>query len=78
MSQEELKALQKFLDENLEKRFIRASTSPVASLVLFVKKPNSDLRLCVDYQKLNTITVKNWYPIPLIKETLDCLAKARF
>jgi hypothetical protein len=78
MSQEKLKALRKFLDENLEKGFIRASTSPVASLVLFVKKPNGDLHLCVNYRKLNAITDKDQYPIPLTKETLDRLAKAKF
>jgi hypothetical protein len=71
MSHEELKALRKFLDENLEKGFICASTSPVVSPVLFVKKLYGDLRLCVDYRKLNAVTVKDQYPIPLIKENLD-------
>jgi hypothetical protein len=58
--------------------FICANTSPIASPLLFIKKPNGDLRLCVDYWKLNAITVKNRYLIFLIKETLDWLAKAKF
>jgi hypothetical protein len=78
MSQEELKAINKFCHENLEKEFICASTSPVVSPVLFDKKPNRDLRLCDDYRKLNATTVKNRYPISLIKGTLDSLPKAKF
>ncbi len=66
------------LDENLEKVFIRASTSPIVSPVLFFKKPKGDLRLYVNYRKLNAITVKDKYPIPVIKEILDGLAKAKF
>jgi hypothetical protein len=49
ISQEELKALLLLFDKNFEKGFIRASTSPVASRVLFITKPNSDLHLCVDF-----------------------------
>jgi len=76
MTQDELKVLRNYLDENLTKGFIRASKSPVASPVLFVRKPNGGLRLCVDYRKLNEITIKNRYPIPLIQETLSRLSKA--
>ncbi len=78
MSREELQALRKFLDKNLGRGSIRASSSPVASPVLFVKKPNGDLCLCVDYKKLNAITIKNRYPLPLINETLDRLASAKY
>ncbi len=59
MSQKELKALGMFLDDNLVKGFIGASTLPVSSPVLFVRKPNGNVRLCVDVQKLNAITVKD-------------------
>ena len=62
----ELKCLRKYLDENLLKGFIRASTSPVVVSILFVKKPEGGLRFYVDYRALNAITVKNRYPIPLI------------
>jgi len=77
MSLDELKCLRKYLDENLSKGFIRASTSPVAAPVLFVRKPGGGLRFCVDYRALNAITVKNRYPIPLIQETLNRLSKAK-
>lgn len=78
MSHEELKALRSWLDENLQKGFIRQSCSPAASPVLFVKKKDGSLRLCVDYRGLNAITVKSRYPIPLISETLTKLSRARF
>lgn len=78
MSEDELLVLRKFLKENLEKGFIRASTSPAASPVLFARKPGGGLRFCVDYRGLNAITIKNRYPLPLIQETLSRLSKARF
>ena len=77
MSQDELKVLKKFLDENLEKGFIRPSNSSAASPVLFARKPGGGLRLCVDYRALNAITVKNRYPIPLIQETLARICRAK-
>ena len=76
MSAPELLVLQKYLKENLAKGFIRASSSPASSPVLFARKPSGGLRLCVDYRALNAIIVKNRYPLPLIQETLDRLAKA--
>ena len=66
MSQDELKVLRKYLEDNLSKGFIRASSSPVASPVIFVKKPRGGLRFCVDYRALNAVTVKNRYLILLI------------
>ena len=66
MSQNELKVLRKYLDDNLAKGFIRVSSSPAASPVIFVKKPGGGLRFCVDYRALNALTIKNRYPIPLI------------
>ncbi|KAI1663559.1 RNA-directed DNA polymerase [Pyrenophora tritici-repentis] len=73
-----IKVLRKYLDDNLSKGFIRASSSPVASPVIFVKKPGGGLRFCVDYRGLNAITVENRYPIPLIQETLNRLSKAGY
>ena len=78
MLQNELEVLKKYLDDNLRKGFISPSSSPVASPVLFVKKPGGGLRLCVDYRALNALTTKNQYPLPLIRETLSRLSKARF
>ncbi|KAJ1599810.1 hypothetical protein NDA14_002862 [Ustilago hordei] len=73
----EMSELRRYLDENLEKGFIRPSKSPARSPVLFVPKKDGGLRLCVDYRGLNEITVKNRAPLPLIKEQLFLLRKAR-
>ncbi|OBS16093.1 hypothetical protein FPOA_27763 [Fusarium poae] len=78
MSRNELTALREWLDENLRKGFIRPSSSPVASPVLFVKKPGGGLRFCVDYRALNNITVKDRYPLPLIKESLNNLSGMKY
>ncbi|KAI1000918.1 hypothetical protein K3495_g7280 [Podosphaera aphanis] len=78
MSREELLALREWLQDNLSKGFIRPSSSPAASPVLFVKKSDGGLRLCMDYRALNADTIKNRYPIPLISETLDSLSKAKY
>jgi hypothetical protein len=71
MSREMLLVLRKTLTELLEKGFIRISNSPAAALILFVKKPSGGLRFCVDYRALNTISRKDRYPLPLIRETLS-------
>ena len=71
LSQEERDALAKYLDENLKKGFIRRSTSSAAAPILFARKKSGDLRLCVDYRGLNSITKKNRYPLPLIDDLLD-------
>ena len=62
-SAKELKFLKTYLEENLEKGIIRKSTSPAASPILFVPKKDSTLRPCIDYRKLNAITIKNRYPL---------------
>jgi hypothetical protein len=74
----ELEVLRKWLDENLAKGFIRASLSPAGAPILFVKKGDGSLRLCVDYRGLNEGTIKNRYPLPLLHETLLHLQKAKF
>ncbi len=78
MSRYELNVLKKYLITHLDKGLIRASSSPTASPVLFVQKPRGGVRFFVDYRRLNALTVKNRYPIPLIKETLQQLAKAKW
>lgn len=78
MSQEELAATKKYLNEHLAKGFIRPSSLPATALVLLVRKPGGGLRVYIDYRGLNEITIKNRYPIPLIRETLNKLAKARY
>jgi len=76
LSQTELAALRDFLEENLAKGFIRESKSPAGAPILFVPKKDGGLRLCVDYRGLNTITVKNRYPLPLITKIIDQVAGA--
>ncbi|EOA88025.1 uncharacterized protein SETTUDRAFT_108663, partial [Exserohilum turcica Et28A] len=78
MSRGELLVLQKELTSLLKKGFIRVSSLPALALVLFAKKPRGGLRLCIDYRALNAITKKDRYPLPLIRETLNSLSKAKW
>uniref|UniRef100_A0A670K9R6 CCHC-type domain-containing protein n=1 Tax=Podarcis muralis TaxID=64176 RepID=A0A670K9R6_PODMU len=71
LTEPEREALQDFLRKNLERGFIRPSTSPTAAPVLFVKKKCGELRLCHDYRALNKITIPDRYPLPLISELLE-------
>ncbi|SLM37370.1 hypothetical protein PDIG_11210 [Lasallia pustulata] len=70
ISNYKLQKLKEYLDENLKKGFISPSHTPYALPGLFVVKPNRSLRVCGDYRKLNAITKRKRYPIPLIEETL--------
>ena len=69
----ELAILKEYININLKKGFIRLSISLAASLLLFVLKKNGKLRLCVDYRQLNSITIKDRYPLPLINKLYDRL-----
>jgi len=64
------KQLDEFLEENLKSRHILPSKSPMASPVFFIKKKDRSLCLIQDYCKLNALTVKNAYPLPLIPDIL--------
>ncbi len=77
LSQNELIALRVYLDENLAKNFIQHSKSLAGAPILFVKKKDSSLRMCVDYRGLNKVTIKNRYPLPLIPGLLDQLGRAK-
>lgn len=70
LSDEELALVKAYIEDNLNKGFIKASSAPWASPILFVKKPGGGLRFCVDYRKLNALTRKDRYPLPLIDEVL--------
>jgi hypothetical protein len=70
--------LEKIIKELLQQSVIRPSTSPFASPVLLVKKKDGTWRLCVNYRRLNSITVKNKYTIPIIDELLDELNGAQY
>ena len=75
MSILQLKFVKKFLEEHLKKRFIEANSVPCSSTILFAKIPGGEIKFCVDYQKLNSLTKKNAYPLPLIAETIAQLKK---
>jgi hypothetical protein len=76
-SLEELTAIRDYLTKNLAKGFVISSKAPFSSPVLFARKANGSLCFCVDYRKLNALTKKNRYPLPLINKTLARLSKAK-
>jgi hypothetical protein len=78
LSLDEQKQLDEFLDEQLSTGRIRPSKSPMASPFFFVKKKDGKLRPVQDYRKLNDMTVKNRYPLPLITELIDSLQNAKY
>nr|GFB72380.1 putative reverse transcriptase domain-containing protein [Tanacetum cinerariifolium] len=69
----EMKELSDQLKELADKGFIRPSSSPWGDSVLFVKKKDGSFRMCIDYQDLNKLTVKNRYPLPRIDDLFDQL-----
>jgi hypothetical protein len=77
MPPNELAALKIQLQDLLDKGYISPSASPWGCPALFVKKKDNNLRLCVDYRPLNTVTIKNKYPLPCIDILFDQLAGAK-
>ena len=69
----ELESLKTYIKTHLKTGFIRPSKSLAGTPILFDKKPNGSLRLCVDYQGLNNLTIKNRYPLLLIGKSFDQL-----
>ena len=65
------------LDKLLRNRSIKPSKSPYGAPVIFIKKKDRKLRMCIDYQALNKITIKNRFPIPLIDDLVDYLYEAK-
>lgn len=78
MNQNEQEQLDHFLDKNLESGQIQPSKSPFASPFFFVKKKDGLLQPVQDYRKLNEMTIKNCYPLPLISELIDKLRGAQY
>jgi transposase InsO family protein len=76
LSPNELQVLREYLDTNLASGRVRRSESQLGASILFVQKKDGTLRLCVDYRALNSVTVKNRHPLPLISETIDRLSGA--
>src|SRR5579871_4577319 len=77
LGQDEQKTLREYIDTNLRRGFIRPSQSSAGYPILFVPEKDGSLRLCVDYRKLNDITIKNRYPLPLIDELREQTSQAR-
>lgn len=71
-------SLEEDTDRFIKKRQIRPSNSPAVSSLLFARKPKSGFRLCVDYSKLNSITIPDRQPLPLFKEILRQLLKSKW
>jgi len=70
--------LDAFLEKNLRTGRIRPSKSPIAAPVFFIKKKDGLLRLVQDYRALNTVTVKNRYPLSLISQLVSQLRRAKY
>lgn len=75
LSRTENQAMEEYIDEALNLGFIRTSTSPAAAGFFFVEK-DGGLRPCIDYRRLNNVTVKFRYPLPLIPSALEQLCEA--
>lgn len=78
LSASELVELKKQLEELTKAGFIQPSKSPFGAPILFVKKKDGTMRMCVDYRALNNITVKNSYPLPRVDELFDRLQGAKY
>ena len=76
MAPVELKELKQQLQELLDKKFIHPSYSPWGAPVLFVKKKDGSMRMCIDYRELNKVTMKNKYLLPRIDDLFDQLKGA--
>ena len=69
----EMQELSEQLKELLDKGFIKPSSSPCGAPILFVKKKDGSLHMCIDYRELNKLTIKNRYPLPWIDDLFDQL-----
>ena len=78
MATDELKELKEQLQELQEKGYIRPSSSPWGSPILFVRKKDASLRMCIDYRSLNEVTIKNKYPLPRVDDLFDQLQGAKY
>jgi hypothetical protein len=77
MKVKDLAELKKQIDELLNKGYIRTSSSPWGSSILFVDKKDGSRRMCIDYRPLNDVTIKNKYPLPRIGDLFDQMKGAK-
>ena len=73
----ELEATREYIETNLRKGFLKHSQSPCGAPIVFARKKDGTLRLCVDYRGFNKLTIKNRYPLPLIGELLERICTAK-
>ena len=73
----ELETLKAYIETNLANGFIKPSKSLAGAPILFNRKSDGSLQLCVNYRGLNNLTIKNRYPLPLIGESLDRLRRVK-
>ena len=73
----EFKIFKTYIEINMTNNVIRTSKLPACALILFINKLNNSLCLCVNYQELNNLVIKNWYLLILIVETLNWLGQAK-
>ncbi len=73
----ELEILKTYIETHLKTGFIQPSKSPAGAPILFDKKPDGSLYLCVDYRGLNNLIIKNQYLFPLIGKALDWLGQTK-
>ncbi|KAH9138868.1 hypothetical protein LEN26_005326 [Aphanomyces euteiches] len=78
VSQREGEIMEAEIKQYLELGLIRPSTSPWASPVLMIRKPDGSIRFCIDYRRLNEVTIKDSYPLPRIDDLLDVLGNAKY
>jgi len=74
MLKDELLVVKKYINKHLNKGFICSSILLAAAPILLAKKLGGGIRFCVNYKGLNAIIIKNWYLVPLIRETLKRLS----
>ena len=72
-----LEILKAYMENILTNGFIRLSKFPAGAYIFFEKKPDISLRLCINYWSLNNLTIKNWYLLPLVRESLCRLGRAQ-
>lgn len=77
LNEEELRILSAYIEDMLARSLIRPSQASCGAPVLFARKKDGSLRLCVDYRHLNDMTIKNVYPLPLIHEMLDRVSSSK-
>ncbi|KAJ1181206.1 hypothetical protein NDU88_006416 [Pleurodeles waltl] len=77
LTEPEKQILKEYLDENLQSGLITPSSSPAGAPLFFVPKKTKDLRPCIDFRGLNRITIKDRYPLPLIKDILEAVRGAK-